>query len=173
MLIKNKKGMTILELMIASLVLSIGLLGYTSTKMKSIFDAEHSSNFSFIATSTSDFQSIVQSELRSKIKTEDKKELLDKYYDYDWSSNDYNQHLKNCDSTKKIENIDYCDEDMMLAYNIKTLKNTIIKEVPDARFDMVSCNSGSSSCLIVSWLQSSLTLSECKNDTVSCYIMEF
>ncbi len=173
MLIENKKGMTILELMIASLVLSIGLLGYTSTKMKSIFDAEHSSNFSFIATSTSDFQSIVQSELRSKVSNEDKKELLDKYYNYDWSSGEYNQYLTNCESTKKIENIDYCDEDMMLAYNIKTLKNTIIKEVPDARFDMVSCNSGSSSCLIVSWLQSTLTVSECKNDTVSCYVMEF
>lgn len=169
----NKKGMTILELMISSLILSIGLLGYTSGKMKAIFDSTYSNNFSYITTTSSDFQNILLNELRHEPDSEVRKEILNEYINAPWSTDNYSSDLDDCSSSHDTEDILYCDRDKMIEYNVKTLKETIKKEVLSARFDFISCNSGISSCLIIAWANSSTEINSCKANTTSCHIMEF
>lgn len=172
-MLKKKEGMTILELMIASLILSIGLLGFTSSKMKSIFDAEYSSDMSYVTTSVSDFQSIVINELKRVSDSDDRKEIRDYYVNADWENVNADPDLRRCESSLEIEDLLYCDTELMRDYNIQEFKNVILKSVPSATINFTSCNSGISNCITVAWAGTSNEASDCKTNTVSCYIVEF
>tara|TARA_Y100000588_G_scaffold321228_1_gene352461 strand:- start:177719 stop:178237 length:519 start_codon:yes stop_codon:yes gene_type:complete len=172
-MLKIKKGMTILELMIASLILSVGLLGFTSSKMKSIFDAEYSSDMSYVTTSVSDFQSIVINDLKRVSDSEDRKNIRNYYTNADWKNINTDPDLKRCESSLEIEDLLYCDTELMRDYNIQEFKNVILKSVPSATIDFVSCNSGVSSCITVAWAGASNDIQSCKANTVSCYVVEF
>lgn len=173
MLKENKKGMTVLELMIASLILSVGILGFTSSKMKSIFDAEYSSDMSYVTTTVSDFQSIVVNDLKKVSSETDRKEIRDYYTNADWQSTDKNPDLSKCESSLEINDLLYCDTALMRDYNIQEFKKVILKSVPNATIDFVYCNSGLSSCITVAWAGASNEVSSCKTNTVSCYMVEF
>lgn len=171
-MLKNKSGFTMIELLVASLIMSLGIMGYISNQMTTIFNVDYSYKVMHITNISSDFINIVLNEKLSKEKQADKKALMDDYKDSFWNVDNYPSNLYNCEKASDIEDIEFCDEEKRVDYNVMKLKETIKMEIPDATFDMFSCASGVD-CLTIAWQGSENTEKECKSNVNSCLLLEF
>lgn len=171
MLIKKKKGMTVVELLIASLMLSIIFMGFSFIKIKSIYIDKYSENINLVSSHTNDFTALIRNQL-SNADSAERVEIINNYKNGNWSSSSFD-NLTNCTTSENIETSDYCSQDDMIDFNINELKLNIIKEIPNTRFNFINCENGSKSCLIISWNNSiSLNERECKVNFNSCIVME-
>lgn len=169
---KRKNAFTMIELLIATLVMSIGILGYISNQMNTIFNISYSYKVMHITNISSDFINIVLNEKLSRDGDAAKKELTELYIDSVWNEVDYSSDLMDCQSSEDIEDVNICGDSERVDYNVMKLKKSILTEVPDATFSMFTCESGVS-CLTIAWKESSNDENECKSNVSSCILLEF
>ncbi len=169
---KTRKGFTMIELLIASLIMSIGVMGYTSSQMTTIFNIGYSYKVMHITNISSDFINIVLNESLTKETDEEKELLISNYQGSYWSASNYPSNLMNCEKSSDIDDPDVCGESRRIDYNVMKLKEAIEMEVPDATFSMFTCDSGVS-CLSIAWQGSENTEYECKSNVNSCVLLEF
>lgn len=168
----KRKGSTIIEVLIASFILTIGVMGYTASQMKTMFEVTNSGHLTFVSTMSTDFASFYLNKVYYS-KKEDK-EIVKGYYKNSnyWDSNNNPQSAK-CTSETDLDNENKCTEENMANYKIAEYKKVIQDEIPTAEFDLDVCSSSPErTCLIVAWNGASKKQNECKTNTMTCYYLE-
>lgn len=172
-IIKKSKqsGMTIVELLIASLILSIVFMGYTALQIRSIFDTEYANRNNIASFLSGDLIGIIETESYSQKSTDDKKVLFKKYEE-SFKTNSYSNNIKNCKSKENINDINYCNEDLMIDYNVYSFKEALKNNIPNPKVAFTECKTSDNYCFIVAWNQTLATEESCKRATSSCLIRE-
>jgi len=150
MQLKNK-GMTIVEILVASLILSIVLLGYIQTQMRSIINTEYSSKVNLISSNSNDFSSIFSHFLINEKDDIDKIAIINSFKGGNWGIGNYDANINQCNEETDLEDIDYCDKEMMIKFLIKNYKEGIKETIPEALFSFDDCASTDNICLMVAW----------------------
>lgn len=169
---KNKKGMTILELLVSSLVLSFAFLGFTYLKMKTIYSDRYSYNMNIISIYTKDFVDVYRNQLSNESDSTSRNEIIELYKDTDWT--EVSELKEDCFSSDYIDETDLCSQEDMVETNTQILKINVLKEIPIASFSFIDCSEDSTNqCLIISWDKDiELTERDCKTNFNFCYVVE-
>lgn len=172
MYIKKNRGMTIVEILVASLILSLVLMGYIQTQMRSIINTEYSNKASVISSSSNDFTALFSNYILNESTDDGKNEVIQYFLSANWENENYSSNLKDCDKEDDIDDTDVCDKEMMVHYLVKGYKDNIKNIIPESKFDFGSCNSSNNLCLIVSWSEDSPNENECRVSTTNCLVVE-
>lgn len=170
--IRNNKGMTIVEILVASLILSLVLMGYIQTQMRSIINTEYSNKASVISSSSNDFTALFSNYILNEHTDDDKNEVIQYFLDANWNDDNYASNLKDCHREDDTNDIDVCDKEMMIHYLVKGYKDNIRNIIPESKFDFGNCNSSNNLCLIVSWSSDEPNENECRVSTTNCLVVE-
>lgn len=176
MFIKNNKGASILEAMIASALLSIAVLA---------FNKLHVVNFSLILNSTqqvkmatiiSDFSEQIRLNTNNLNET-DKEDLINLYLNanYNLTKEDCGEeplYVKNCLSSEdKI--IETCNQESMIKLEIFSSMCGIYSSTENLKLDVNYCSGSTTHICIQSSIDGlTRTQNECKNNTNKCLIVE-
>ncbi len=170
---KNKnKGMTVVEILVASLILSVVLLGYVSIQISSSFNTEYANKSNSIMTSVNDFSNIFSNSIVNESSDDDRNEIIGFYQNANWDNNNYDPLIQQCISTSQIDDVNYCDKELMIQYMVMLFKSSVYENVPDAEFKFENCDNTSNMCLIVGWSDADLTEAECRISTGFCLLVE-
>lgn len=170
--LKKKKGTTIVEILVASLILSIGLLGFTANQMKTIFDVNNSSKLTVISTLSSDFGDFYIHKVKNSVR-EDSSDIKDYFEDSAFWNSTNTVTNSNCTSMSDLDDENYCTEEEMADYKVSQFTSLVKETIPDARFLFEQCDTASERmCLMVAWTNGSTDQAQCKINTTSCYYIE-
>ena len=171
--LNKQKGLSLIEVLVSSLVLSIIVLGYIQTQMKSIINTEYSNKTNLISLTNNDFTAIFKNYIVNAATEDDKKEIITKFKNSKWETNLYGNDISKCYSTLNLSDSDYCDEELMIKNIVKNYKESIETSIPDAKFKMFECENNSNICLMVSWGNIQATETTCNTtDITNCIITE-
>jgi hypothetical protein len=146
-------------------------MGYTSNQMKTIFDTSSSTKLTYLATISADFtnqylNTLQYSDLESEV------DIKRFYRNSLWNTENY-PNLSTCISSNEINDVDYCDTEKMIDYQVVKYKNLVKQEIPTATFSFNDCSGSDLMCLTVAWSGASNAQADCKINTTTCYYLEF
>lgn len=171
MRLKNK-GMTIVEILIASLLLSIILMGYIQTQMRSIINTEYSNKVNLVSSVSNDLSTFYTNFILSETDDTNKEDVINYFKNSNWTTNNYSSYLNDCEKEDDIDDVDVCDKEQMVHYIVKEYKQSIVETIPDALFNFDDCDTNDNLCLIVSWGETEPTEANCQISTSTCLILE-
>lgn len=171
MRLKNK-GMTIVEILVTSLLLSIVLMGYIQTQMRSIINTEYSNKVNLVSSVSNDFSTFYTNFILSESNEDDKEDVINYFKNGNWVTNNYSSYLDDCEKEDDIEDVDVCDKEQMAHYVVKEYKQSIVEAIPDAEFSFDDCDTNENLCLIVSWGGTDPTETNCQIATSTCLMLE-
>ena len=171
MQLKKKKGMTVIELLIASLILSIVFMGYTALQIRSIFDTEFANRSNIASFMMSDIVAIMGLNSFSKKTIEEQQSIYGNYID-SFNKKAYNIEINQCNSAINISDNNYCTSEMMIDYQVKKFKEALSNNIPEVKTAFISTSNPNIFNLIISWNGTEPTELSALTKTETCIMRE-
>ena len=168
---KEKSGMTIVEVLVASLLLSIILLGSVKTEIKSIISTEYSNKVNVVSSAAVDFTNIFVHYVSVEDTDAQKLTMIDNFKNGGWDGTRPTD-INKCYSEQNLDDATYCDDELMAKFLTSGFVDLVKETVPDAKFNFNDCSSSANMCLMVSWNGTLPEETVCGSVVSDCVLIE-
>lgn len=177
-LLKNNRGASLLEVLIATTIFSVAFLSFISVQIGSLETVRDGFVKKMITDSSNDFVTQMNTDISSQKTSSVKTTILNLYKNSEWNltPNDCpvtGDLVTNCYKNDELDNKDICTKEERIDLMVGNFQCNLIQNIPSARANFVKCSDESAlHCLIVSWNGDSNSYDNCKKIDSSCLMFE-
>lgn len=176
--LKKNNGVSLLEVLIATLIFSIAFLSFVSIQIGSLDTVRDGFVKKMVTDNGNDFITQMNTDLTSQKTIAKKKIILDYYLNEDWNissdkcplSGDY---LTKCLKNDDLDDETICTKEERIKLTTQSFQCDLMQNIPSSKVLLQKCNETSAlHCLTISWNGDDNDYDRCKAYDSSCLIFE-
>lgn len=176
--LKKVKGVSIVEVLIATTIFSITFLSFTAIQISSLDTVRDGFVKKIVTDNGNSFVTQFNTDITAQKSTLKKSEIIKFYNESEWNmssadcpaSNDY---VKPCYTKEKLDDTTICTAEERINLNVANFQCDLLQNIPSSRSNFEKCTDASSLyCLTVSWNGDVSDYKTCKDPTSNCLIFE-